>query len=651
MSPSKDLSKKKGRLEGAAFTFKKLMTAVAANNVGMVERGADDDDLSCSSQTTTPSKEAFARASIDARMRVDELYRADDQLKKARDEHEANYANEVNKLDNVKRQILDRFNQLEETKVSTVAEYGDEYVTDDDLIEINAGGKVVVARRGTLTQSKGTRMEALFSGRWDKKLLRDRDGRIFLDVNSECFQAIIVYQNELVSSPCDKPPEPPSVYDELMTMLEHQLQLFEVVVPRMMPDSKIITQPSHSDTLYDWLGDSDGEWELLYRGSRDGFTNTAFHKGCDKKGRTFVIIETADGGVLGGYTNTDWASSIGIYATADKAFLFILSGFGLASPCKMLIRNSCKQITNRHSYAYGPKFGRDDLSVDGDRVTVNIGSSYEPWPESLRGETLQCTIKEIEVFRVEGDAPFFRQPRSKTLRPSYSPAINRFTKKVNEALNKKWESLYALEAEVTQLEERYRDERHFVESLVGGDTNDVILLNVSGTMMATRRETLMIAQDSVLAQQFDDKKWTVQGKFPPVKAWTPPEVANWVKSIDISEDVASLFSEHEINGSELLALDRDGLKMLGVTRVGTICVLFDEICKLKKAEADGKVAMIEYSPYCFGKILEYLRLKHLQSANLAEEPARPTVRDSQKKLFEKIVDYYFPGDSSKFIFG
>lgn len=610
--------------------------------------------LSDYNTTNTPSKEAFERVSIDARMRVDELYRADDQLKKARDEHEANYAKEVNKLDDVKRQILDRFNQLEETKVTTVAEYGDEDVTDDDLIEINAGGKVVVARRGTLTQWKGTRMEALFSGRWDKKLLRDRDDRIFLDVNSDCFQAIVVYLNELVSSPCDKPPEPPSVYDELMTMLEHQLQLFEVVVPRMMPDSKIITQSSHADILYDWLGDSDGEWELLYRGSRDGFTNKAFHDECDKKGRIFVIIETADGGILGGYTNTSWASTVGgygDYVTADKAFLFILSGFGLDSPCKMLIRNSCKAAAIYLSPSYGPKFGKNDLSVDGDRVKVNIGSAYEPWPESLRGETLQCTIKEIEVFRVEGDTPFFRQPRSKTLRPSYSPAINHFTKEVNEALNKKWESLYALEAEVTLLEERYKDEKHFIESLVGGDTNDVILLNVSGTMMATRRETLMIAQDSVLAQQFDDKKWTVQGKFPPVKAWTPPEVSNWVKSIDISDDVASLFSEHEINGSELLALDRDGLKMLGVKRVGTICILFDEICKLKKAESDGKVAMIEYSPYCFGKILDYLRLKHLQSANLTEEPARPTVRDSQKKLFEKIVDYYFPGDSSKFIFG
>ena len=633
---NKDLSKKKG-LEEAAF--QKLMSAVA--------------DIS--SQTTpTPSKEAFDRASIDARMRVDELYRADDQLKKARDEHEANYTNEVNKLDDVKRQILDRFNKLEETKVHTVAEYGDEDVTDDDQIEINAGGKVVVARRGTLTQWKGTRLESLFSGRWDKKLLRDRDDRIFLDVNSDCFQAIVVYLNELVSSPCDKPPEPPSVYEELMTMLEHQLHMFEVVVPRMMPDSKIITQSSHADNLYDWLGDSDGEWELLYRGSRDGFTNSAFHKECDKKGCTFVIIETADGGILGGYTNTSWASSVGgygDYVTADKAFLFILSGFGLDSPCKMLIRNSCKAAAIYLSPSYGPKFGKYDLSVDGDRVKVNIGSSYEPWPESLRGETLQCTIKEIEVFRVEGATPFFRQPRSKTLRPSYSPAINHFTKEVNEALNKKWESLYALEAEVTQLEERYKDERHFVESLVGGDTNDVILLNVSGTMMATRRETLMIAQDSVLAQQFDDKKWTVQGKFPPVKAWTPPEVSNWVKSIVISDDVASLFSEHEINGSELLALDKDGLKMLGVKRVGTICILFDEICKLKKAESDGEVAVIEYSPYCFGKILDYLRLKHLQSANLAEEPARPTVRDSQKKLFEKIVDYYFPGDSSKFIFG
>ena len=44
-----------------------------------------------------------------------------------------------------------------------------EDVSSEDLVEINAGGKIIIARRSTLTQMKGTRLEALFSGRWDKR--------------------------------------------------------------------------------------------------------------------------------------------------------------------------------------------------------------------------------------------------------------------------------------------------------------------------------------------------------------------------------------------------------------------------------------------------------------------------------------------------
>lgn len=64
--------------------------------------------------------------------------------------------------------------------------------------------------------------------------------------------------------------------------------------------------------------------------------------------------------------------------------------------------------------------------------------------------------------------------------------------------------------------------------------------------------------------------------------------------------------------------------------------------------------LIEFNPYCFGKIVDHLRLKRLHSLGfIANEPTLlPKVRDSQKKTFEKCVDYYFPGDeASKSIMG
>jgi len=605
--------------------------------------------------TTTPSKEAFERASAVARKRADDLYRADEQLKAARHEHEVHYALEVKRLEDVGKQVLDRFNKLEEEKVKAVISNGDDDVSDDDIIEINAGGKIIAARRGTLTQWKGTRLEALFSGRWNKKLLRDDDGRIFLDVDGDCFQAIVVYLNELVSSTEDNSPEFPSVYDELESILAHQLELFQVPVPRM-PHSNIVKESSHANVIYNWLEQDglDGEWELLYRSSRDGVSNKSFHTNCDCKGPTILLIETTEGGVLGGYTNASWQSFSfgGVSSKADKTFLFTLTGFNLPFPLKMKLKDPDDAKAILHASDHGPKFGQGpDLCVDGSRVTIRTGVSYERSPAQLK-ESLQYTIKEIEVFSIKGTAPPLLGPRMETKQPSYSPAIKKFTKWVNHALNKKWESLYSFEAEVTQLEESFKDEKHFIEALATGNTKDVVKLNVSGTLMSTRRATLMIAEDSVLAQQFDDSKWTVQGSFPPVKAWTPDKVSNWVKDIEgIPDDVGSLFLENEINGSELLALDKEGLKMLGVKRVGTICLLSDEICLLKKAANADKVAQIEHSPYCFGKILEYLRLKQLHSVNLVKVPAPPSIRKSQKKSFEKVVDYYFPGDSYKFILG
>jgi hypothetical protein len=86
-------------------------------------------------------------------------------------------------------------------------------------------------------------------------------------------------------------------------------------------------------------------------------------------------------------------------------------------------------------------------------------------------------------------------------------------------------------------------------------------------------------------------------------------------------------------------------------RVGTVALLVKDIEKLKQASQDI-VTLIKHSSYCFGKMLDYLCLKQLHSLGfLAKEPTLPKVCDSQKTRFEKVVKYYFPGDSAKYILG
>ena len=592
-------------------------------------------------------------------MIMEQLNSANAKLKAAHDNRERDYANEIAKLDEEERRLRDRLTKLEEDKRKSAKENGSTDTSDDDLIEINAGGKVIAAKRGVLTQINGTRMEALFSGRWDKKLLRDSRGRIFLDFNPKAFQAIVDYMNELAISSEDDLPDPPHMDDdEFKYILDCQLALFRLKISSPQPDSNIITNLYQLKVIRRWLREdgSGGDLKLLYRSSRDGCSGISFHSKCNNKSRTLVIIQTTGGEIIGGYTNTPWEGRFG-YRPASKAFLFALNGDG--PPCKMRLKNMHDECAICDNGNYGPIFGGGhDLYVNGSLVTLKIGHSYDHVSFGRLRESTEYNIREMEVFQVSDDAPLNLDPRKRKISNSTKgEAVNIFTDEINEAINDKWTSLNSLEDDVTALEQSFKDEELFIQSLsqsqASGEKSDYVTLNVSGTTMVTKRATLMFAEDSVLAQQFDDTKWTEQGNAQNVKEWTPDEVTNWVKRIEgIPDDIAGLFGENEINGLELLALDKEGLKMLGVQRVGTICLLFAEIIKLEQTVSQDVVTLIEHSPYCFGKILDYLRLKQLNSVGLLEEePAFPTVHDSQKNSFTKIVKYYFPGDSSMFILG
>jgi hypothetical protein len=584
---------------------------------------------------------------------MDELSASNKRLKSTRDSHVQDLDNVIAALDNRDTLLNERVQELNRKKHEIAQTHGNLNAADDDLVEINAGGKIIVAKRFTLTQIHGSRMAALFSGRWDKKLMRDGHGRIFLDVDPTCFQAIVDYLNEMTISSEDSPPSPPSADNEHLHILNTQLELFGLLPECSLPDSTIIRDVGDCVMLHDWLGedDQDGEFCLLYRGSRDGQTNKAFHSKCDNKGCTLTVIETTCGKVIGGYSNTAWSSTLS-YKGANKAFLFALSGGGISSPCKMKLKDANNICAIYCDAGFGPYFGSDDdMTVHGSNVYLNPGCSYEqgPLPED------DFTIKEMEVFQVTKVSTPIGNSYSRRIptKPATQAVkdVKRFSDDMNKAINAKKACLLQAESKMLQLEESFADEQTFVDKFVCGDAKDVVVLNVSGTVMTTKRCTLCVVEDSVLAQQFNDSKWTEQGcNSPRVKEWTPDEVSTWAKSIDgIPEEVSVTLYENEITGKELLALNIEGLKMIGIERAGTLCLLLKEIEKLNKA-SENIVTLIEHSPYCIDKILNHLRLMQLYSIGLiVKEPALPEVRESEKQRFETIVKYYFPGDAANII--
>ena len=82
---------------------------------------------------------------------------------------------------------------------------------------------------------------------------------------------------------------------------------------------------SYELNLKNWINEGNNfNAELLYRKSRDGDSYDTFHKLCDNKGPTIVLIKGKEGFIFGGYTPLKWDNHSN-WKSDDKSFLFSLS--------------------------------------------------------------------------------------------------------------------------------------------------------------------------------------------------------------------------------------------------------------------------------------------------------------------------------------
>ncbi|XP_076099527.1 interferon-induced protein 44-like [Mytilus galloprovincialis] len=168
--------------------------------------------------------------------------------------------------------------------------------------------------------------------------------------------------------------------------------------------------------LAKWIGGRK-KFTLLYKASRDGCTETAFHNTCNNKGPTVTVLCNTDNFVYGGYTSVSW-KSCGNYQNDGSAFLFRLYHNGKWKPVRMPVMNAQHAIYDHSSN--GPVFGASDLNTfsstinfDGTCFPLNgsasFGKSY-----TMNGENYNSIanghlrVKDIEVYVVEdlaGDTP------------------------------------------------------------------------------------------------------------------------------------------------------------------------------------------------------------------------------------------------------
>ncbi|KAL3795704.1 LOW QUALITY PROTEIN: hypothetical protein ACHAWO_004289 [Cyclotella atomus] len=479
-------------------------------------------------------------------------YHSNKSIKVAKQQHAQKYKAKIDQLDAKERQLLNRLKQLDERKESIAKVNGDLDATEEDLVKINAGGKVIALAltRSTFTQLKGTKLEALFSGHWDKKLTRDNDRRGFLDVNPVCFQAITILST---TKQHQKPKRNPathfiSVDPEHQANLSHVLEVFgleDLHVTHALTKNRIVKDANHAKLLYDWLVEdsSNGDFVLLYHASRDGNEAVTFHSNCDDMGATLTIIKTTDGHIIEGIP-------------LCGRYLYVNNGKGC-----------CNEDT------------------------------YDIFPSQISG--LRFDIKEMEVFQVTRQSqnqavPVAEKDGRNTVKSKelVNGKVTCFTHAINSALNQKWQALDELESELEILEARLADEKKKIQRCCCTQRlRHIHLYHLSNAQCICQEATVA---SSILGQQDDE----VSTNLHPIKEWNTQDIVAWLNNVDgLDPSIVDSFEHDEINGRELLALEREDLKDFGITKKGTIAYILLEVKKLESTQND-KTIHIEHSPHC-----------------------------------------------------
>jgi hypothetical protein len=126
--------------------------------------------------------------------------------------------------------------------------------------------------------------------------------------------------------------------------------------------------------------------ELIYRGTRDGMTSSAFHNKCDNKGESITLIKNEKGNIFGGYSSISWTNpSNDIYYSAPESFLFTLSNIYNIEPTKFPSKNDQKEVF--HYSKEGPHFGNGtDLGVEVDVLKDGGWSSFPYTYQDILGK-------------------------------------------------------------------------------------------------------------------------------------------------------------------------------------------------------------------------------------------------------------------------
>lgn len=139
-------------------------------------------------------------------------------------ELEEKLENDINELKGISEVLKNRLDDLIDRQDALAEEHGGSNAKPSDIIALDIDGQEMFARRDTLTAVEGSRLEALFSGRWENQLLRDIKGRVLMDVDAYVFKKILEYLYMVKIS--DDIPPLPSVDEDKQAVFDAYVDFF-----------------------------------------------------------------------------------------------------------------------------------------------------------------------------------------------------------------------------------------------------------------------------------------------------------------------------------------------------------------------------------------------------------------------------------------
>ncbi|CAB4431034.1 unnamed protein product [Rhizophagus irregularis] len=111
------------------------------------------------------------------------------------------------------------------------------------------------------------------------------------------------------------------------------------------------------------------ELNLLYRASRDGGTPEAFHKKCDNKGATIIIIKIKDSEkIIGGYNPFDWDSSYSNGTKSIGCYPDYGPVFGNLKTDDYEVFPNCKEKSNKKYFKKKTEIQKNDPDLDDEEI-------------------------------------------------------------------------------------------------------------------------------------------------------------------------------------------------------------------------------------------------------------------------------------------